>query len=108
MTSKIRKSDVVLVLSGKDKGKTGTVLRMIKSNDRVLVSGINMIKRHVKPNPSKNQPGGIVSKEASIHVSNVSLIDPSTNKPSRVGIKQVECGNNIRIYKSSGKEVATK
>jgi large subunit ribosomal protein L24 len=98
---KIRRDDEVIVLTGKDKGKRGKVLRVL-DNDRVVVSGVAIIKRHTKPNPAANNQGGIVEKEASIAVSNVAIFNPETNKADRVGFKVSEDGTKTRIYKSSG------
>ncbi|MEK7207217.1 MAG: 50S ribosomal protein L24 [Pseudomonadota bacterium] len=101
---KIRKDDRIIVLTGKDKGKQGTVLRVLP-NDRVLVENVNMIKRHTKPNPNKGVTGGIVEKEASIHISNVALYNPATSKGERVGFKTMQDGTKVRFFKKSG-EVA--
>lgn len=101
--NKIRKGDQVQVITGKDKGKRGVVQR-VRSDDRVVVEGINMIKRHTKPNPTLGTPGGIVEKEAPLHVSNVALLNPVTSKPDRVGFKILEDGRKVRIFKST-KEV---
>ncbi|MCZ6501355.1 MAG: 50S ribosomal protein L24 [Gammaproteobacteria bacterium] len=98
---KIRKDDEVIVIAGKDKGKTGAVTR-IRDDGRVYVSGVNMIKRHTKGNPQMNQPGGIIEKEAPIQASNVAIYNRSSNKADRVGIKLLEDGKKVRIYKSSG------
>ena len=100
---KIRKGDDVIITTGKDKGKRGSVLRVI-NNERVLVENCNMAKKHVKPNPNTAETGGIVEKEVSIHISNVSLFNPATNKADRVGIKILEDGRKVRFYKSN-KEV---
>ena len=100
----IRKGDQVIVRTGKDKGKRGTVLRMLP-NDRVLVENINLVKRHTRPNPAKNITGGIVDKEASIHVSNVMLFNATAGKGERTGIKALEDGRRVRFFKRSG-EVA--
>jgi large subunit ribosomal protein L24 len=101
---KIRKDDEVMVLTGKDKGKHGKVVRVL-DNDRVIVSNINVVKRHTRPNPNRGVTGGIVDKEASIHVSNVALLNPTSNKGERVGIKRLEDGTRVRFFKKSG-EVA--
>ncbi len=98
---KIRKDDEVIVIAGKDKGKTGAVTR-IRDDGRLYVSGINMIKRHTKGNPQMNQPGGIIEKEAPIQASNVAIYNRSANKADRVGMKLLEDGKKVRIYKSSG------
>ena len=96
----VKKGDKVMVISGKDKGKTGVVLTAFPKKDRVLVEGVNIIKKHMKPNQA-NPQGGIVSQEAAIHVSNVMLIDPKTGEPTRVGYK-VEDGKKVRVAKKSG------
>ncbi|MER2259010.1 MAG: 50S ribosomal protein L24 [Priestia megaterium] len=96
----VKKGDKVMVISGKDKGKTGVILTAYPKKDRVLVEGVNIIKKHLKPNQA-NPQGGIVSQEAAIHVSNVMLIDPKTGEPTRVGYK-VEDGKKVRVAKKSG------
>ena len=96
---KIRKDDEVIVIAGRDKGKQGTVLRMAQSG-RVLVSGINIVKKHQRPNPQTNEPGGIVDQEAPIDVSNIALLNPETNKADRVGIR-IEDGKRVRYFKST-------
>ena len=99
---RIRKGDQVVVLTGKDKGKRGTVLRVLE-NDRVVVENVNVVKRHTRPNPMRGAQGGIVEKEMPIHVSNVALVD-ANGKPSRVGIK-VEDGKKVRFLKTTGATV---
>ncbi|QFG00855.1 50S ribosomal protein L24 [Psychrobacillus glaciei] len=96
----VKKGDKVKVISGKDKGKTGVILSSFPKKDRVLVEGVNIVKKHTKPNQA-NQQGGIVSQEAAIHVSNVMLIDPKTGEPTRVGSK-VEDGKKVRVAKKTG------
>jgi len=96
----VKKGDKVMVITGKDKGKTGVILAAYPKKDRVLVEGINIVKKHTKPNQA-NPQGGIVSQEAAIHVSNVMPIDPKTGEPTRVGYK-IEDGKKIRIAKKSG------
>jgi large subunit ribosomal protein L24 len=96
---KIKKGDRVVVITGRDKGKSGEVLRVLRDDDRVVVQGVNMVKRHTRPQPGN--PGGIVEKEASIHVSNVAHIDPKTNKPTRVGYKLLEDGRKVRVARRS-------
>ena len=98
----IRKNDQVIVRTGKDRGKRGRVLRVIVDKNRVIVEGVNMIKRHTRPNPQKNIKGGIVEREASIHASNVMLVDPDTNEASRVGSKTMPDGRRVRISRKSG------
>jgi len=101
---KIRKGDKVVVLTGKDKGKQGTVLRVFE-DDRVLVENVNMIKRHTKPNPNKGVTGGIIDREAPIHLSNIALHNPATGKGERVGFRTMKDGTKVRVFKKSG-EVA--
>ncbi|MFN0038236.1 MAG: 50S ribosomal protein L24 [Burkholderiales bacterium] len=98
---KIRKGDNVVVTTGKDKGKRGTVLRVLGEN-RVLVEGANRVKKHQKPNPMKGATGGIVDKEMPIHVSNVAIFNGTTRKPDRVGVKRLEDGRTVRIFRSNG------
>ena len=102
--SKLRKGDDVVVLSGRDKGKHGTVLQIIE-NSRILVDNVNVIKKHVKPNPNRGETGGIIEREAPIQISNVALFNPNTNKADRVGYKVLEDGRKVRVFKSDG-EVA--
>jgi large subunit ribosomal protein L24 len=98
--SKIRKNDDVMVIAGKDKGKRGTVVRVL-ADDRIVVENVNMIKRHTKPNPNRGIAGGIVEKEAPIHVSNVMLFNSATKKPDRVGYRVLEDGRKVRYFKSN-------
>ena len=98
--SRIRKGDQVLVITGKNKGQKGEVVRVV--GDRVVVSNINLIKRHTKANPQANQPGGIIEREAPIHISNVMLFNPATGKGDRVGFKVLEDGRKLRVFRSSG------
>jgi len=100
---RLRKGDDVVVISGRDKGKTGSILRVIRSEDRVVVDGINMVKRHTRP--SQAQPGGIVNKEAPIHISNVALADPKDGSATRVGYKFLEDGRKVRFAKQSGEVI---
>ena len=100
---KIKKGDKVVVRTGKDKGKSGEVLRVLRDEARVLVQGVNMIKRHTRPAPGN--PGGIIDKEASIHISNVALADPKTGKPTRVGYKILDGGRKVRIARGSGEAI---
>jgi len=102
--NKIRKNDDVIIIAGKDKGKRGSVTRVLP-NDRLIVENVNMIKRHTKPNPNKGVAGGIVEKEASVHISNVALFNPVTKKADRVGIKSLEDGCKVRVYKSNNEVV---
>ena len=100
---RLRKGDDVVVISGRDKGKTGSILRVIRSEDRVIVDGINMVKRHTRP--SQAQPGGIVNKEAPIHISNVALADPKDGSATRVGYKFLEDKRKVRVAKQSGEVI---
>ena len=100
---KIKKGDKVVVTTGRDKGKQGEVLRVLRAEERVLVQGVNMVKRHTAP--SQLSPGGIVEKEASLHISNVAHIDPKSNKPTRVGYKIDKDGRKTRIAKRSGESI---
>jgi large subunit ribosomal protein L24 len=100
MAAKIKKGDKVVVLTGRDKGRSGEVLSVIPAEDRAVVSGVNLVKRHTRP--SQTQEGGIISKEASIHLSNLALADPKTGKPTRVGFKTLEGGRKVRFAKTSG------
>ncbi|MDH3239493.1 MAG: 50S ribosomal protein L24 [Alphaproteobacteria bacterium] len=100
---KIRKGDTVTVLTGRDKGKKGRVLKVLTSRDRVIVQGVNMVKRHFRG--GQGQPPGIVDKEASIHVSNVALLDPKDDKPTRVTFKVLEGGRKVRVAKRSGEVI---
>jgi large subunit ribosomal protein L24 len=97
---KIKKGDKVVVITGKDKGKTGEVLRVLPKDSRLVVQGVNMVKRHTKP--AMGQPGGIVEKESTIHISNVAHIDPKSSKPTRVGYKELEGGRKVRVARRSG------
>jgi large subunit ribosomal protein L24 len=96
--NRIRKGDNVVVITGKNKGQRGDVLRV--DGERVVVSNVNLVKRHTKPNPQANQPGGIVEREASIHISNVQLFNSATNKGERVGTKTLEDGRKVRVFRS--------
>lgn len=101
---KIRKEDNVMVIAGKNKGMKGKVLKVL-SNDKVLIEGVNVVKKHVKPNPNKNVQGGIQEKEAPIHSSNVALVNPATNQPEKVGFKYLEDGRKVRYFKSSNEVI---
>ena len=103
--NKIKKGDEVIILTGKDKGKTGSVVRAIPENDRVVVANINMVKKHAKPNPAMGVPGGIIDKEMPIHVSNVALVNPVTGKADRVGFKTLDDGRKVRFFKSNGETI---
>lgn len=101
---KIKKGDDVIVITGKDNGKRGSVQQVLADN-RVVVEGVNMIKRHTKPNPNAGVPGGIVEKEASVHVSNVMLFNPKAGKGDRVGFRTLEDGRKVRVFKSNNEFV---
>jgi large subunit ribosomal protein L24 len=101
---KIKKGDNVVVIAGRDKGKRGDVARVV-DDTHVIVNGVNQVKRHTKPNPMKNQPGGIVTKEVPIHVSNVAIWNPVTQKPDRIGFKFLEDGRKLRFFKSNGEQI---
>ena len=101
---KIRKDDEVIVLTGRDKGKRGAVLRVVTKTDRVLVDGVNVTKRHVKPTQADPQ-GGIVQREAPIHISNVALIDPESDRPTRVRYKRLADGRKVRVAARSGEVI---
>ncbi|MEM8593956.1 MAG: 50S ribosomal protein L24 [Pseudomonadota bacterium] len=101
---KIRKNDEVVILAGKDKGKRGSVVSVVTNKDRVIVSGINMIKKHTKANPQANQPGGIIEKEAPLHVSNVAIWNAETQKADRVGVRE-EDGKKVRFFKSDNRAI---
>ena len=101
--NRIRKGDQVLVIAGKNKGQRGDVLRV--DGDRVFVSNVNVVKRHTKPNPQANLAGGIVEREASIHISNVQPFNPATGKGERVGTKSLEDGRKVRVFRSSGEQL---
>lgn len=104
--NKIRKGDEVVILTGRDKKRRGTVLARL-DEDHVLVEGINMVKKHVKPNPMQGTTGGIVEKTMPIHISNVALFNPVTGKGDRVGIKELD-GRKVRVFRSSGEPVGVK
>jgi large subunit ribosomal protein L24 len=101
---KIKKGDNVVVIAGRDKGKRGDVASVV-DDTHVIVNGVNQVKRHTKPNPMKNQPGGIVTKEVPIHVSNVAIWNPVTQKPDRIGFKLMEDGRKLRFFKSNGEQI---
>ncbi len=100
---KIKRDDEVIVIAGRDKGKRGKVVRVLA--DRVIVAGINLIKKHQKPNPQAGVAGGIIEKEASIHTSNVAIYNPATKQADRVGFKILENGDKVRVFKSNGEAV---
>jgi large subunit ribosomal protein L24 len=101
----IKKNDQVVVRTGKDKGKRGRVLMVLPEKNRVVVEGVSLVKRHTRPNPQKNVKGGIVERESSIHVSNVLVVDPDTNEPTRIGHKTLADGRRVRISRKSGAEL---
>jgi large subunit ribosomal protein L24 len=98
---KIRKGDNVVVITGKDKGKRGAVLRVV-SDDFVLVEGANRVKKHQKPNPMKGETGGIVEKEMPIHISNIAIFNPTIQKADRVGMKKLDDGRVVRVFRANG------
>jgi large subunit ribosomal protein L24 len=100
----IHKGDEVLVISGRDKGRRGTVLRRVDA-EHVVVEGVNRVKKHQRPNPMKNVTGGIVDKDMPIHISNVALFNPVTKKADRVGFKTLEDGRKVRVFRSNGEQV---
>ncbi len=102
--NRLRRDDEVIVIAGKDKGKRGTISQLV-GDDQVLVHGVNMVKRHTKPNPNAGQPGGIVEKEAPLHISNVAIFNSETDKADRVGIKVLEDGEKKRVFRSNGQEI---
>ena len=101
---RIKKGDEVVVISGRDKGKRGTVLRRVDA-EHVVVEGVNRAKKHQRPNPMKNVTGGIVDKDMPIHVSNIALYNPATQKPDRIGFKALDDGRKVRVFKSNGEQV---
>jgi large subunit ribosomal protein L24 len=102
--NKIRKGDQVIVLTGRDKGKRGTVSLRV-NDDKIVVEGVNVVKKHVKPNPMKGTTGGVVDKTMPIHQSNVAIFNAATGKGDRVGVKTLADGKRVRVYKSSGEEI---
>ena len=103
---KLRTDDEVIVISGKDRGKTGKIIRVDRARDRVYVEGINIVKRHQRPNPGRpNAQVGVIEREGPVHVSNVALLDPKDNKPTRVGTRRTEQGSRMRVTKRSGTEI---
>ena len=100
---KIKKGDRVVVITGRDKGKTGEVLRVIREESRVVVQGVNIVKRHTKPSAAST--GGVVEKEAALHISNVAHVDPKTNKPTRIGYKVLDGGRKVRVARKSGETI---
>ncbi|KQN99182.1 MULTISPECIES: 50S ribosomal protein L24 [Stenotrophomonas] len=103
MANRIKKGDQVVVNTGKDKGKQGEVVRV--DGDRVVVANVNIVKRHTKPNPQAGVAGGVVEREASIHISNVNVLNPASGKGDRVGFKVLEDGRKLRVFRSSGEAI---
>src|SRR3989338_7322058 len=101
---KIKKGDKVLVLTGRSKGQSGAVL-CVMENQRLVVEGVNIVKKHTRPNPNKNEQGGIIEREGVIHCSNVALVDPTTSKAGKVGFKRLTDGKKVRCFKSSGEVI---
>jgi large subunit ribosomal protein L24 len=101
---RIKKGDEVIVISGRDKGKRGTVLRRV-DDEHVLVEGVNRVKKHMRPNPMKGVTGGITDKDMPIHISNVALFNPATQKGDRIGFKVLGDGRKVRVYRSNGEQV---
>ena len=102
---KIKKGDDVIVITGKDKGRRGTVISINDIDDRVLVEGVNVVKKHQKPNPNAGVQGGIVESEREVHLSNVMLFNPATGKGDRIGVKTLEDGRRVRFFKSNNEVV---
>ena len=103
---KLRTDDEVIVISGKDKGKTGKILRVDRRKERVYVEGINIVKRHQRPNPARpNAQVGVIEREGPVHVSNVALLDPKERRPTRIGTRRTEQGTRMRVTKRSGTEI---
>ena len=101
---RIKKGDEIIVISGRDKGKRGSVLRRVDA-EHVVVEGVNRVKKHQRPNPMKGQTGGIIDKDLPIHVSNIALYNPATQKADRVGVKSLEDGCKVRVFKGNGEQV---
>lgn len=101
---RIRKGDEVIVIAGRSKGLRGNVLRVL-TKDRLLVESVNMVKRHTKPDPNRQQPGGILEKEAPIHISNVALYNPASGAADKVGFKLLDDGRKVRVFRSNGEVV---
>ncbi len=105
--NKIRRGDLVVLIAGRDKGRRGAVIEVL-ADDRVRVEGLNMSKKHQRPNPQVGQQGGIIEREAPVHISNVQLFNPATQKGDRIGFKSLEGGRKVRVFKSNGDMVDTK
>ena len=110
MASKLRKDDEIIVINGKDKGRRGVINRIVVKNNqkKVYVDGLNMIKKHVRPNPQANQQGGIVEQEAPLDISNVAIFNSATKKADRVGFKMLEDGKKVRIFRSTKEQIDAK
>jgi large subunit ribosomal protein L24 len=102
--NRIKKGDEVVVISGRDKGKRGTVLRRV-DDEHLVIEGVNRVKKHQRPNPMKGETGGIVDRDMPIHISNVALFNPATQKGDRIGFKVLDDGRKVRIFKSNGEQV---
>jgi len=102
---KIKKGDDVIVITGKDKGKRGSVVRVVTETDRVIVENVNVAKKHQKPNPAAGAPGGIIEKEMPLDISNIAIFNPVTGKADRVGTKVLEDGRKVRFFKSNGEVI---
>ena len=102
--NKLKPDDEVIVIAGKDKGKRGTISRLV-GNDKLIVAGVNMVKRHTRANPNLGKPGGIIEKEAAMHVSNVAIFNPESNSADRVGIQVDDDGMKKRVFKSNGQDI---
>jgi len=101
---KIKQGDMVIVIAGKDKGRTGKIMKFV-SSDRALIEGVNMVKKHIRPNPQKQDKGGIIDRESSVHISNLAIYNPTTNKADRVGYKVLADGRKVRYFKSNDEVV---
>ena len=102
---KIKRDDEIIVIAGKDKGKRGSVVRVVSDEDRVIVENVNIAKKHQKPNPAAGAPGGIIEKEMPLDISNVAIFNPVTGKADRVGVKVLEDGRKVRYFKSNGEVI---
>jgi large subunit ribosomal protein L24 len=102
---RIRKGDDVIVIAGRDKGKRGTVQKVLPTTHRIYVEDANLVKRHTKPNPARNAPGGIIEKEAAMHISNVALYNAETGRADKVGFKVLNDGRKVRVFRSTGEMV---
>ena len=103
---KIKKNDQVLVIAGKDRGARGRVMRVLREKNMAVVERVNLVKRHTRPNPQRGIQGGILEKEAPLHISNLMIIDPQKDKPTRIGRKRLEDGSTVRVAKKSGATLA--